>query len=122
MVTVRTKEELKKAIESGETEIHVANKRLLAACWLASKIQHFSASQLAGVPQGILPAAVAAQTQGILPAGVVAEPIALGETTIIALAIIAGATAVAIVAICHNQGFEIEVDPEKNKIRLKTKK
>lgn len=110
MVTVRTKKELKKAIKSGETEIHIADKELLAACWLASKIQHFSASQLAGVPKGILPAAVAAQ------------PAAIGETTIIVLAIIAGATAVAIVAICHNQGFEIEVDPETGKIKLKTKK
>ena len=110
MVTVRTKKELIKAIESGETEIYVDDEILLKACWLASKIQHFSASELAGVPQGIL------------PTGVVAEPIAIGGETIIVLAIIAGATAVAIVAICHNQGFEIEVDPEKNKIRLRTKK
>jgi hypothetical protein len=94
MTEVKSKSELKAALERGETEFHTTNKNLLYACALVSKFKDKSSLPEAG-----------------------SQDIVIDGGTIIAITIAVLTTAVALYAIFKD--YDIEVDIKKGRIIAK---
>ena len=92
MVTVKTKEELAKAIDNGETKIKVEGKKLQAACCLAAKYQNLECA-LDSLKNKLL--------------GQIGMACAITEGTIVIISLAILMTAVAIIAILKKRNVKI---------------
>lgn len=86
MITVKSKKELEDAIKAGHKEIYISDKKLQAACYLASKYQNLE-STLSSISEIIM-----SKVGGMA---------VISEGAMIVITISICITAVAIVAIIH---------------------
>lgn len=105
MITVKSKEELEKAIKAGHKEILVSGKKLQAACYLASKFQSLSSEK-------------EIFTKNIMSN--VGTAAAVSEATVIFITITICITAISIIAII--KGCNVKIDYLNGKITVKNNK
>ncbi len=84
MITVKSKKELEIAIKAGHKEICISDKKLQAACYLASKYQNFESTLVS------IPVIIMSKVGGMA---------VISEGAVVAITISICITAVAIVAI-----------------------